>query len=288
MYENHNFQVHTMAGKKSQKSDDIPRHAPPKGASTRQQELLYDPNVATSSHAEQARTLIERVGTATLCTIAHEHEDYPYGSFVTFAMDGASPIFLISRLAEHTKNLIQNSKSSLLVAEGGDGNPLALGRVTLVGICKQVSEDERSRLKEIFVERHPDSKFYVDFGDFLFFRLEVHSARYIGGFGRMSWIENVAWSEAAPDPLYSAADGIIEHMNEDHQDAMLLICHTMSKATDATEPVMTGVDRYGFEMSVMTKDGRRPIRVAFENSCDTPDDVRSAMVAMVKLARSKV
>ena len=131
-----------MTGKKAPKSDNIPRHSPPKGASTRQQELLYDPNVATSSHAEQARTLIERVGTATLCTIAHEHEGHPYGSFVTFAMDGASPIFLISRLAEHTKNLLQNSKSSLLVAEGGDGNPLALGRVTLVGICKQVPDNE--------------------------------------------------------------------------------------------------------------------------------------------------
>ncbi|DAC27646.1 MAG TPA: DUF2470 domain-containing protein [Candidatus Thalassarchaeaceae archaeon] len=272
----------------SEKSGDIPRHAPPKGASTRQQELLYDPNVATSSHAEQARTLIERVGTATLCTISHSHEGHPYGSFVTFAMDGEHPIFLISRLAEHTKNLLHNSKTSLLVAEGGDGNPLALGRVTLVGICEQVSDDERPRLKEIFVQRHPDSKFYVDFGDFLFFRLKVDSVRYIGGFGRMSWFGDVDWAKAEPDPLYSSADGIIEHMNDDHQDAMLLICHTMSKATDATEPVMTGVDRYGFEMSVMTGDGRRPIRVAFENTCDDPDDVRSAMVNLVKIARSKV
>ena len=269
----------------SKNEKDIPRHLPPKGSKTQDQELLYDPNVRTPSHAEQARTLVSKMATATLCTMSIEPIGYPYGSFVTYALNKGNPIFLISGLAEHTKNLEEDSKSSLLVAEAGEGNPLALGRVTLMGDCKRLDEGDRKEVREIFLSKNPDAKFYVDFKDFFFYMLEVSEVRYIGGFGRMSWVTDEQWFQAEPDPMIPYANDIIEHMNDDHEDSMVLYCKAMSKATDTSSAVMTQIDRYGFEMSANTSEGPRPIRLAFNNEVSNADEARKELVSLVKKAR---
>ena len=265
---------------------NAPRHAPPAGKRRPNQELLYDPEVAKPSHAEQARTLASKMPTGTLCTMAAEHQGYPYGSFVTYAIHEGCPVFLISALAEHTKNLQGNRKASLLIAEAtGEGNPLALSRVTLLGDCHPVPDEERDSIKTVFLAKHPTAEFYVDFKDFSFWKLKTDGIRYIGGFGRMSWVDYGDWLSSEPDPLISVARGIIDHMNDDHVDTMVLYCKTMSKAVDTTEAEMVSVDRYGFEMSAMTAEGPRPIRLAFSQPVSTADEVRKEMVAMAKRAR---
>ena len=269
----------------SKQEDKITRHGVPKGQRTTQQELLYDPEVATPSHAEYSMTMAHKMATATLCTISKNEGNYPYGSFVTYAMYKGNPVFLISKLAEHTKNLVSNCKSSLLIAEGGDGNPLALGRVTLVGDCKKLSKKELPAVKSIFLEKHPSARFYVEFEDFDFYCLKVESIRYIGGFGRMSWVDKKQWFVAEPDPIDSFADDIIEHMNDDHRDAMTILCKKMSKAVDTTDATMVSIDRYGFEMSAVTSDGNRPIRLAFDNEISTSDEARMEIISLVKRAR---
>src|SRR2546423_9860731 len=104
-------------------------------------EPLYDVNIPTPTHAERARTLVARISTGTLCTLALEPEGYPYGSFVTVAFDDGDPVFLISGLAEHTKNVERDPRASLLVAEGGSADPLANGRVTILGRGTRVEGD---------------------------------------------------------------------------------------------------------------------------------------------------
>ena len=91
------------------------KHAPGKGGGRAEQELLYDPDVPTPTHAERARTLVAQLGTGTLCTVSQHPPGYPYGSFVTFGLDDGAPVFLISALAEHTKNLEEDPRGSLLV-----------------------------------------------------------------------------------------------------------------------------------------------------------------------------
>ena len=264
---------------------EIPRHQPPKGSKSQDQELLYDPNVATSSHAEQALTIASKMSTATLCTMSIEPVGYPYGSFVTFALFNGNPIFLISGLAEHTKNLDKDCKASLLIAEAGEGNPLALGRVTLMGECKKLPDSDKKKARKIFLSKNPDSKFYIDFKDFYFYMLKVSEVRYIGGFGRMSWITDEQWFQAEPDPMVPYANDIIEHMNEDHADSMVLYCKAMSKATDTSSAVMTQIDRYGFEMSANTSEGPRPIRLAFSSEVSNAEEARKELVSLVKEAR---
>jgi heme oxygenase (biliverdin-IX-beta and delta-forming) len=225
-------------------------------------EPLYDVNIPTPTHAERARTLVARISTGTLCTLALEPEGYPYGSFVTVAFDNGDPVFLISGLAEHTKNLEQDHRASLLVAESGSEDPL--------------------------LTAHPNAAYYADFRDFAFWKLRVNAIRYIGGYGRMSWISQAEWQAAEPDPLASTAAGTMAHMNDDHAEAMVLYCKAFSKATDITSATMTGVDRYGFDMSAMTPEGPRPVRVAFDSPVRTPEEVRAVLIAMVKEARSRL
>jgi hypothetical protein len=259
-------------------------HARPTGDAP---EPLYDVSIPTPTHAERARTLVSHISTGTLCTLALEPAGYPYGSFVTVAFDEGHPIFLMSALAEHTKNLARDPRASLLVAEGGADDPLANGRVTLLGPCTRV-DGGGGRARAAFLAAHPNAAYYADFRDFAFWRLHVHAVRYIGGYGRMSWIDKADWQAAEPDPLAASAASTLAHMNADHADALMLYCKAFSKSTDITAATMTGVDRYGFEMSAKTPDGPRPVRVAFAEPVSTSEEVRTALVAMVKDARSKL
>ena len=248
---------------------------------------LYDLNVPTPTHAERARTLVAQVSTGTLCTLAIEPDGYPYGSFVTVAFESGNPIFLISGLAEHTRNLERDPRASLLVAEDVAADPLANGRVTMLGPCKRVDGDGGSARAAFFVA-HPNARYYADFRDFAFWKLHVDSVRYIGGYGRMSWMSKAEWQAAEPDPLGPSAAGTIAHMNADHADALVLYCKAFSKATDITAASMTGVDRYGFEMSAKTNEGPRPVRLAFAKPVSTPEEARAALIAMLKDARDKL
>ncbi len=257
-------------------------HARPSGEA---EEPLYDPNVATPTHGERARTLVSGIQTGTLCTIAKEPAGFPYGSFVTFAMEDANPAFFISELAEHTKNLRSDARASLLVAEGGDGDPLARGRVTLLGHGRKLMAGaERDAAKQAYLQAHPNAEYYIEYADFAFWRLDVDAVRYIGGYGRMSWVEIADWRASKPDPIAPHARTIIDHMNADHRKAMVSYCRELTKATDTTSATMTSVDRYGFEMSAQTGHGPRPIRLAFSAPIATPDDARKEMVALAKRA----
>ena len=163
---------------------------------------------------------------------------------MTVAFDHGNPIFLISELAEHTKNLERDPRASLLVAEGGAADPLANGRVTILGLCTRVEVDSGSA-RAAFFTAHPNSSYYADFRDFAFWKLQVNHVRYIGGYGRMSWISEADWRAAEPDPLGQSAAGMIAHMNADHADAMVLCCKAFSRATEITAARMTGVDSTG-------------------------------------------
>ena len=248
------------------------------------------PEVAAPSHAERCRTLVAQTRVATLCTVAREPEGYPYGSLVTVAFDDEGrPLMLLSTMAEHTGNLAARPEASILVAEalGEGGDPLALGRATLLGPCRKVTGEPAAALRERFLAVHPRASYYVDFKDFAFYRLEVTALRYIGGFGRMSWVTVEDYRAAAPDPLTAASAGILSHMNEDHTEALLAYARALANIPDASSATMTAVDRYGFEMTVVTPEGPRATRLAFDAPVATTDEVRRAMVSLVKVARAK-
>ncbi len=240
------------------------------------------------THAERCRTLVSTARSASLATVARAPEGFPNASLVTVAIDGAGrPLFLLSTLAEHTGNLLARREASALITEprGAHDQPLALGRVTILGPCAAVPEGERAAVRELFLAQQPSASSYVDFPDFAFYRLEPLALRYVGGFGRMSWVTAEDYRVAEADPLAGAAAGILAHMNDDHGDAVLAYARALAGIADAEGATMTAVDRYGFELAVKTPRGPRATRLAFDEPVATSDEVRRAMVALVKRAR---
>lgn len=240
------------------------------------------------THGERCRTLVASARSATLCTLARDPAGYPYGSLVTVAFDGAGrPLLLLSRLAEHTQNLDDHPEASLLVTEPLDrhAEALAMGRITLLGPCRKVPAEEVPAARATFLATQPRAAYYVDFDDFAFYRLEVTALRYVGGFGRMSWVTAEDYAAAEPDPLVSSATAILTHMNEDHADALLAYATGLLRVEEATAATMTAVDRYGFDLAITTPKGPKAARLAFDESLATTDEVRKAMVALVKRAR---
>jgi len=244
--------------------------------------------VLAPTHAERCRTLVQHARSATLSTIALDPPGVPYGSLVTVALDvQGRPLLLLSTLAEHTKNLLARSDASVLVTEpmGAHDQPLALGRVTILGPCEAVPEGELAAARETFLAQQPSASYYVDFEDFGFYRLEPTSLRYVGGFGRMSWVDADDYRRAEADRLAGAAAGILSHMNEDHGDSVLAYAKVLGGALDATSATMTAVDRYGFELAAITPKGPRALRLAFDEPVATTDEVRRAMVTLAKRTR---
>jgi putative heme iron utilization protein len=223
----------------------------------------------------------------TLSTLAVDPPGYPYGSVATYGLDDeGNPLFFVSLMAEHTQNAIHDPRASLLVAEpvpeGAD--PLAGGRVTLLG---RLSEVDRQEAQERYLAANPAAAYYIEFGDFVFYRLDVESIRYVGGYGRMSWVDAARYRVAEPDPLAPVAAGIIGHMNADHAEAQVLYCRHLAGRPDTATATMSAVDRYGFEMVAEGPSGRAAVRLGFEELCSTGEEVRRALVAMVGEARRR-
>jgi hypothetical protein len=256
-------------------------------ANPTREEPLTSPETAAPSHAERALTLVSQLRTGTLSTL--DADGFPHGSYITFALDGHDPVFLISKLATHTQNLLHASRASLMAHESRAEDPLANGRVTLIGHCLPLTDPAAlAPAREAFLAAHPSSSYYADFKDFGFWKLTVATLRYIGGYGRMSWVDLADWRAAEPDPLAADAEGIIEHMNKDHADALVAYARAFTRATGADDVRMTGVDRYGFELSVATPAGRRPARLAFPAPISSSTAARQALIALLKTAREKL
>ena len=244
------------------------------------------PQPPEPSHAERVRTLLALTSTAMLSTQSRKHPGFPFGSLMPFALDPVGrPLFLISNMAMHTQNLKGDPRSSLFITQAAsDGDPLGAARATLVGNALPLPPEDLASSRELYLARHENSRYWVDFSDFSFFRLEPVDLYYVGGFGVMGWVERDDYARAAPDPLSGAAAGILAHMNADHVDSMIRLAQKYA-AFEATEAVMTSVDRLGFTLRLKTADGMKGTRINFPREVATPQDTRSVLVEMVQAVR---
>jgi len=224
---------------------------------------------------------------ATLSTLSRRHEGFPFGSLMPFALDSyGRPLFLISKMAMHTQNLKADPRCSLFIGQvGADGDALGAARATLIGHAEPVPDDEIASVREKYLASHENSRYWVDFADFSFFRLQPIDLYYVGGFGVMGWVEAKDYEHAAPDPLAEAAPGILAHMNADHVGAMILLARSHA-ALEATEATMTSVDRLGFTLRLKTIEGIKGARINFLQEVTSPQQTRAALVEMVRQAKA--
>ena len=99
------------------------------------------------------------------------------------------------------------------------GNPLGASRVRLLGNILPVPVLEVAESRKLYLSRHANSKYWVDFDDFSFYRMDVVDVYYVGGFGVMGWVSASEYYTGKPDPLADTATEIIQHMNIDHGKA---------------------------------------------------------------------
>jgi putative heme iron utilization protein len=154
----------------------------------------------------------------------------------------------------------------------------------VIGNAALIPEPQVKEARELYLPRYENSKYWVDFEDFSFYRLDVLDIYYVGGFGVMGWVPASEYDHAQPDPLADSAAGIIEHMNADHKDALVLLSRAFAGMA-AQEAMMTSVDRLGFQLRVKTADGMRGTRIAFLREVNTPVETRKVLIEMVQQAR---
>jgi hypothetical protein len=203
-----------------------------------------------------------------------------------YAMDEVGrQLFLISNMAMHTQNLRADPRASLFVGQITEGDPLGTARATLIGDVLPVPTQDVARVREEYLRRYENSRSWVEFADFSFYRLQPVDIYYVGGFGVMGWVTADEYSAAEVDPLADAAPRILEHMNRDHISAMILLACVHS-GLETSDAAMTAVDRLGFHLRLKTADGMKGTRINFTREVRTADDTRKVLVEMVRAAEN--
>ncbi len=259
-------------------STPVRQHAPAPNAG---------PVVPEPTLAERARTLLDLGATGTLGTQSRRHPGFPFTSLMPYALDAQGrPLLLVSSMAMHTQNLSADPHASLLVTEqDAGGDPLGSARATLVGSVMAVPAAEIADARAQYLARHENSRYWVDFKDFAFYRMDLAEVYFIGGFGVMGWVSVAEYEAAEPDPLRASAAGILAHMNADHADSLVLLARVFA-GLDARAATMTAVDRLGFHVRLTMDDGVRGARIAFLREARDAGAVRQVLVAMVNEARA--
>ena len=247
-----------------------------------------EPSIPEPSFAERARTLLYLGRIGSLSTFSHKQPGFPFGSVMPYALgEDGCPIFLISTMAMHTQNLQADPRASLLVTQSDTSDdPLGASRVTLLGNVLPIPASVVAEPRKLYLARYANSKYWVDFEDFSFYRMEVVDVYYVGGFGVMGWVPASDYADAQPDPLADVASGIIQHMNADHRDALVSLARAFA-GIEAQEAEVTSVDRLGFRLKVKTQDGVRGARIAFLRAVKDQAETRKVFVEMARQARGE-
>jgi heme iron utilization protein len=231
-----------------------------------------------------ARSLLRRCRQGALATLKPCSGD-PYCSLVNVAShaDG-SPVLLISGLALHTRNILADSRVSLMLDERAPGDPLEGSRIMLAGRAEEAGGEDVAILRRRYLGAHPSAEAFVDFGDFSFFLIRPSGTHLVAGFGRIVDLKPKAFltdiSDAAA--LLEAEPGAIEHMNADHRDAMNLYA-TRLLGAEAADWRCTGCDPDGIDLQA----GAKTLRLDFPERVTAPGALRKILVRLADEAREK-
>lgn len=231
-----------------------------------------------------ARSLLRRSRQGALATLMSGSGD-PYCSLVNVASypDG-SPILLISSLAVHTRNILANSRVSLMLDERAEGDPLEGSRIMLVGRAEQASGDSAAILRRRYLSAHPSAEAFVDFKDFSFFRIRPAGTHLVAGFGRILDLKPEQFLTDISDAgaLIEAEQDAIDHMNADHREATNLYATRLLGAGPA-DWRCSGCDPEGLDLQA----GATVLRLDFPERVTGPGELRKMLVRLADEARAK-
>jgi hypothetical protein len=201
--------------------------------------------------------LLHQAAAGTLATHSRQPEGFPYPSILPFAPDARHrPMILVSRLAEHTRNLQADPRAGFLVSQAPDGDVLNGQRLTLLGAFEQV--EPKPEAVRRYLRYHPDAERYLALGDFSFWVMCLERMRYIGGFGAMGWLDG-----AELDPL--------EPVAFDEEEALLALFDAHPQRPEHLE--WLGIDRYGIDL----QSGNTRSRFIFDTVAKDGESLRAAL-----------
>ena len=231
----------------------------------------------------EARRLLRSIRSGALATLSPQG-GFPFATLVTVATDhDGSPILLMSQLSAHTRNLAADDRASILLSATGKGDPLAHPRLTVTGHVRKTGPGpDRDRLRARFLARHPKAALYADFGDFAFWRLTIESAHLNGGFAKAADYagDDILTPVAGAEALLAAEADALDHLNQDHAEALGLYAHKLA-GEPAARWRATGLDPDGLDLGA----GDLTARLVFAERVTEPSALRNALVALAKLAR---
>jgi hypothetical protein len=235
--------------------------------------------------ADAIRSLVRSSRSAALGTVLAKDGARPYVSLVTTACDGdGSPLLLLSRLSDHTRNLDADDRASLLFEDASHlENPQTGPRVSLVG---RIAASGDARHARRFLARHPAARLYAGFGDFGFYRFAVERAHLVGGFAQARWIDgrDLAVDAGAAEAVAACEESVIAHMNQDHGEALRLYANVLL-GRPGRHWRMIGLDPEGIDLRL----GRRTVaRLNFETPVADAGAVRRVLVDLAAQARRQV
>lgn len=236
-----------------------------------------------------ALTLLRQSEVGVLSTHSKACSGFPFGSVSTYlSTHEGDIIFYISDLAQHTKNLNVDDRMCLTVFASSDSgknryhdDPNAGARLSVLGHAQKLDKSCEQGVVDRFFKLYPDSARYQHTHDFMFYKLRCERLRFIGGFGDIHWIRAEDWRINDVDWAQSE-QSMIEHMNEDHLDAMQVIYehHFRTSGTDI-EMLAINPDGYFF-----TIDGSKPQFIPFKQIAKTAQEVRRELVSLTNSARA--
>jgi heme iron utilization protein len=231
----------------------------------------------------QAKELLRSVRAGALATLVPGNA-FPFASLVNVATapDG-SPILLLSCLAAHTRHLASDPRLSLLLAQTGEGDPLAHPRVTIMGTAESVIDpDGRAALKARFLAKHPQSALYADFGDFSFWRVAMEEVHMNGGFARAGNFKaaSIVTPLDGAETLVAAESQALAEVNARHQDALAQFATALAGKPEGPWQA-TGIDPEGIDLGC----DDRTARIAFPRPVRRLQDLREILPELVEAAR---
>jgi putative heme iron utilization protein len=232
----------------------------------------FDPRLA-------AKKLLREARSGALATLIPGSGD-PYCSLVNVAtsVDGA-PLFLLSSLALHTKNIMADPRVSLMLDERKEGDPLEGARVMLMGKCAKTD----FTAAQPYLRRHPEAEMFANFGDFAFYRMEISRTHLVAGFGRIVDVrpEDLLADVSDAKALIESEMDAITHMNADHADACRLYATKLLGGPDGDWRCV-GIDPEGLEL----QQGRTALRLPFPRRVTAPGQLRAILKQLAEQARA--
>lgn len=223
-------------------------------------------------YEKNAAALLRESNEGVLSTMSKKFEGYPFGSFTTYTTDrNRSVIIYASRLAQHTKNLLHDSKASLTIYNlKKSGDQQDSQRLTLLGDL--VKADNQNDCKERFSLFLPHSVNYHKMHDFCFYKLLINQVRWIGGFGQIAWLKPEHWKDDKPKWL-EREHSIISHMNDDHSNSIISTLNAQLSIKDS-KAKMVAINTDGYYV----ESGNKLFFLRFNKCCTNLKDFKDELV----------